>query len=402
MNMTPKWDISTIFSQEQHLTDDSYPRFSDAEFARRYTAVRTAMQEADLSVLILYGTASAYGEVQYFSNFLATREAMLVFPSVGEPSLFVQMFNHVPTARTMSYIADTRWGGPDTATTTASNIRERGLATGRIGIVGAMPFQYYATLQRLLPQATFVDFAPQLLRLRLIKSEEEIAFLRKGAVLSDLAIEALEREAHAGMTEHELVALIEGAYGGQGGKTHIHYLATTSMHAPNVCVPAQYPTNRVLEKGDVLITEISAHYHGYAGQILRPFTIGTPPTAEYQRLYDVAVEAFQRIARVIRAGASVDAVLDAADYIHTSGCTIYDDLVHGFGGGYLPPILRTRRTSAMPPRPFLFQENMAIVIQPNVITTDERMGVQVGELLRVTKDGVESLHTYPLRFIQCG
>ena len=45
---------------------------------------------------------------------------------------------------------------------------------------------------------------------------------------------------------------------------------------------------------------------------------------------------------------------------------------------------------------------MMIVIQPNIITGDERMGVQVGELLCVTSNGVESLHRYPMRFIQCG
>ncbi|MFL5694012.1 MAG: hypothetical protein ACJ795_19645, partial [Ktedonobacteraceae bacterium] len=84
------------------------------------------------------------------------------------------------------------------------------------------------------------------------------------------------------------------------------------------------------------------------------------------------------------------------------GFTIYDDLLHGFGGGYLPPILRTRRTSARPAQPFTLRENMTVVIQPNVITHDERMGVQVGELVRVTRHGIESLHTYPLRFVRCG
>lgn len=180
---------------------------------------------------------------------------------------------------------------------------------------------------------------------RLIKSEEELAFLRKGAEFSDRAIEALQHEVHPGITEHQLTAIVENAYLGLGGKTHIHYMATTPMHNPAVCVPAQYQSNRILQKGDVLITEISALYHGYAGQILRPFTISAPPTAAYQRLYKVAVEAFQRIGNVIRAGATINEVLDTADYIHDSGFTIYDDLVHGFGGGYLPPILRTRQTS---------------------------------------------------------
>jgi Xaa-Pro aminopeptidase len=105
---------------------------------------------------------------------------------------------------------------------------------------------------------------------------------------------------------------------------------------------------------------------------------------------------------VIRDGTTVEEVLNAADYIHHAGFSIYDDLVHSYGGGYLPPILRTRQTSARPAEPFAFKENMTIVVQPNVISKDERMGVQVGELLRVTSTGVQSLHSYPMRFIQCG
>jgi len=378
-----------------------YPRFSDAEFARRYAFVRTAMQEAGLSALVLHGTAGSYQEVQYLSNFLVTREAMLVFPAEGEPTLFVQYYNHVPNARRVASIADVRWGGTDIAAAAASNLQARGLAGSRIGIMGTIPFKHYETIRQALPLASFLDFTPQMQQLRLIKSDEEIAFLRKGAEFSDRAIEALEREARPGITEHELAAIVEGAYLGLGGNTHIHYMATTPMHNPTVCVPAQHQSNRVIEKGDVLITEISAHYHGYPGQILRPFAIGTAPTPEYQWMYEVAVDVYLRIASVIRDVATIDAVLEAGEYIHAAGFTIYDDLLHGFGGGYLPPILRTRRTSAKPPQPFVFRENMSVVIQPNVITEDERMGVQVGELVRVTRGGVESLHRYPMRFVRC-
>ncbi len=383
-------------------TSNLYPRFSDAEFARRYALVRAAMQEAGLSTLVLHGTVGSYQEVQYLSNFLVTREAMLVFPGEGEPTLFVQYYNHVPNARRVASITDVRWGGTDIAAAAASNLQERGSAESRIGIMGTIPFKHYEIIRQALPRATFVDFTPQMHQLRLIKSDEEIVFLRKGAEFSDLAIEALEREARAGITEHELAAIVEGSYLGLGGKTHIHYMATTPMHNPTVCVPAQHQSNRVIEKGDVLITEISAHYHGYPGQILRPFAIGTAPTPEYQWMYEVAVDVYLRIASVIRDGATIDAVLDAGEYIHSAGFTIYDDLLHGFGGGYLQPILRTRRTNAKPPQPFIFRENMTVVIQPNVITRDERMGVQVGELVRVTHEGVESLHRYPMRFIRCG
>ena len=387
-------------------TRSLYPRFSEAEFSRRYSSVRTAMQQSALPVLLVYGTPPfSNNELLYLSNYPSTREAFLIFPcdSESEPTLFAQMYNHIPAARKMSRIAAIRWGGPDTAGAVVENIEERGLERSRIGLVGNIPMRHYETLRRGLPQATFIDFTLQMLQLRLVKSDEEIEFLRKGAEYCDLAITALEREARPGITEHELVAIVQGSYLGLGGRNSIHYIATTPMNNPSVCVPAQFQSTRILEKGDVLLTELSAYYcDGYPGQILRPFTIAAPPTPAFQHMYDVAIEAFNRIASVIRDGASSEEVLETAEYIHHSGYTIYDDLVHGYGGGYLPPILRTRRTSARTTPPFIFKENMTIVIQPNVITEDEQMGVQLGELLQVTKSGVQSLHRYPLRFIECG
>lgn len=385
------------------LITEPYPRFSAEEVERRYRAVRALLQEAQVSALLLFGTISAPYEVHYLSNFPTTWETLLLFPAEGEPpTLLLELYNHLPTARQIASIVDVRWGGPDLAASAAEELQRRGLGAARVGIVGKLPAQYERTLRDRLPRGAFVDVTERYRHLRLVKSAEEIEALRLGAELSDLAIEALEREARPGLTEHELAAIVEGAYLGRGGKNNIHYMAATPMSAPGACVPAQYHSTRPLREGDVLITEISAQLViGYPGQILRPFTIGAPPTALYQRLYEVAVEAFERITRVIRAGTPVEEVLDAADYIHQAGYRIYDDLLHGYGGGYLPPILRTRQSGAGPMEPFTFQENMTIVVQPNIITLDEHAGVQVGELLRVGRSGTESLHRFPMRFIQC-
>jgi Xaa-Pro aminopeptidase len=215
-------------------------------------------------------------------------------------------------------------------------------------------------------------------------------------------MEALAREVRPGIAEYALAAIVEEAYLPLGGHTHIHYMATTSMHDPDTCVPAQFQSDRVLQEGDVLITEISAQYDGYSGQILRPFAIGEPPTPAYQRMYDLAVRVYGRVASVVHDGAAVEGVLDAADAIHAAGYTICDDLLHGFGGGYFVPHVRTKQTGGTRNPGFVFAENMTVVIQPNVISPDERMGVQVGELVRVTRTGVESLHRYPMRFTVCG
>lgn len=387
------------------MSDDptsSNPRFSDGELAQRHTAVQAMIDELGLDALLVYSTASGFAEVQYLSDFRTAREAYLVVPAGDDPTLFVQYYNHTPYAHRRARIADVRWAGPQDMSTLVGHLRDRGLGSSRIGLVGALPWQQHATLRVSLPQVTFSNATAPFQRLRLIKSAEELAFLRRGAELSDLAMEALEREARPGITEYELVAIVEGAYLPLGGHTHIHYMATTPMRDPTICVPAQFPSNRVLQVGDVLITEISAQYDGYPGQILRPFSIGEPPTEDYRRMYDLAARVFDRIAAVVRVGATVEDVLDVAVEIHSAGYTICDDLLHGFGGGYLAPLVRTRQTGGTHQPGFVFAENMTVVIQPNVITPDERMGVQVGELVRVTDSGVESLHRYPMRFVQCG
>src|SRR5579859_898848 len=189
------------------MNDTLYPRFSDVEYSRRYAHVRNMMAEKGLSALVLYGTVSAYQEVLYFSNFATMREAMLVLPLEGEPTLFVEYFNHVPNARLVASITDVRWGGPDITLAAVENLRERGLSEGRIGIVGPITYKQYGVMREMLPGVEWVDSIPHMMQLRLVKSEEEIEFLRKGAEFSDLAVAALEREARPGIHEYELVAI---------------------------------------------------------------------------------------------------------------------------------------------------------------------------------------------------
>jgi Xaa-Pro aminopeptidase len=180
-----------------------------------------------------------------------------------------------------------------------------------------------------------------------------------------------------------------------GGQPHFLYLSSTPMANPDRIVPQQDLTDRQLQPGDAIILELSVAYGAYSGQVLRTITVEAELTQTYRRLHDVAWQAFHEVARTIAPGVSAAAVVEAASLIDTQGFTICDDLVHGYGGGYLPPILRTPATSHEPVPDFVFERNMTLVIQPNVVTSDQRAGVQVGELVRVTEDGVVSLHRIP-------
>jgi Xaa-Pro dipeptidase len=374
--------------------------FSIAEYQRRWQAVRQVMQAADVEVLLAFGGRRAGHEVQWLSGYPVSGEAVVVLPLEGDPTLLVHFENHVPDARRLAVFKDVRARGEDAVGAVVAALGEKGNALS-VGVAGLLSFQRHAALSSALGAAP-VDLGAQMARLRLTKSSEEMAMIAAGAALSDAAMLALQREARPGLTEHDLVAVIEAAYLPLGGTTHIHYLGATSMAVPDLCVPRQFPTERGLGAGDVILTELSAARGGYYGQVLRLLTVGAEPTSDYVRLHSLALAVYDEVCAAIRPGASSEAILDIAEKIHAAGFTIYDDLVHCAVGGVYAPFLRTRRTTRGKGHTFTFEEDMVIVVQPNVVTIDSRMGVQVGEMLRVTATGVESFHSVRRAILTCG
>ena len=380
-------------------TNKLIPRLTSAEYQRRYELTREWMTGADIEALVIYANSYGGDHIRWLSAFAPRHDTYLIFPRVGAPTLLTQLFNHVPNAKHISVVADTRWGGADSASTVADELSKRSIARGKVGLVGRVPYKDYQTLAAKSTRVEWVDAASGFQSLRLVKSQAELEWLRKGAAHTDAAIAALIDAAAPGVSEHELAAAIESAYVRAGAEHALHFLSSTPMDAPQAYVPAQTQTARRLQVGDVVISEISAGIGGYAGQIQRPFTVGCRTTPLYKRIYDVAFETYERIMAVLRPGATVGQVLDAADYIQAQGLTVCDDLLHGYGMGYLPPILRTRATAHKnPPDDFVFKENMAVVVQPNVYDPASGAGLQVGNLVVITANGAVSLQKYPMGF----
>jgi Xaa-Pro aminopeptidase len=389
----------TVTGQVPH---HSYPSFSSEEMTRRHTAMRGRMDEAGVDALVVYGNGGAIGPVQYLTNWPTTVEAYLVFTRAGESSLFVHFVNHVPLAQRVAVADHVDWMTWDPASAVAADLTRRGVSRGKVGFAGPIPGMVLDGLRGQLDAVQFVPFGRTFLDLFLVKSHEELDWLRRSAALTDLSMEALERELRPGLTEWEVAQIVESAYVPHGGRTLIHFITATPMSAPDIVAPAQYESDRRTEAGDILLTEISATYWGYGAQTLRPFTIAAEPTPQYQELYDVAQAAFDAIAAVMRTGASAEEVVAASDLIGEAGYTICDDLVHGMGGGYLAPVLRTRDSLHSPvPADFRYPADSTWVIQPNVITPDWSAGIQVGELVRVTDSGAERMHGYPMKLTVC-
>jgi Xaa-Pro dipeptidase len=371
------------------------PRFSGAEMARRRDALDAAMAAAGVEVAVLYGANKAGSAVQWLTGWPVTREAAVVHRPGERDLLLVSFYNHVPQARRTALDADVDWAGPDLGRALVEAVAGPAPAAGtRLGVVGAVPFGLHASLASAFGAPKDLNRAYTGLRLR--KSAEEIDWLRHAARLTDLSCAALRDGARLGDTEYQLGALVEGSYLSLGGTNYIHYFSVTSMESPTQCVPSQWPGPRPLAAGDVLSCELSTSYGvDYPGQLLRTFTVAAEPTPLYADLHAVADAALERVEEVLRPGATAEEIVEAASVIEAAGYTTVDDLVHGLGGAYLPPIIGSASRTLEPLPTLAVEAGMTLVVQPNVTTTDGLAGVQTGELFHVTATGCERLHDFP-------
>jgi Xaa-Pro dipeptidase len=385
----------TLPPQLSRIVDAEVPRFSDAEMARRRASVEVLLAEAECDHLIFCGANRFGSAVQWLTQWPITAEAVGVLTPGERNALFVQYVNHAPQARLIADKADVAWGGESSISAAIEVLKKRGARTDRVSMLGPVSADQHAVLSARFGKLKSLN--RDYIHLRKVKSAEELNWQRIGAHFSDLGMAALRDGLKVGMSERELGDLVERAYVSQGATNVIHYIGTTSMRAPDLAVPRQFPTTRHLRAGDVVVAEISAAFWDHPGQVLRSFALGEL-TKLYRDLHAAADRAFDAIAAVLKAGATPAQVIDASGVIEDAGFTIIDDLLHGYGGGYLPPILGSKSRPAGPIPEEPFRDGQTVVIQPNVVTPDGKAGVQTGEMVVITKSGIERLHAIPRGF----
>ena len=376
-----------IAPQLRAIMRQEYPRFSDAEYARRHKALAAVMEKAGVDHLLVITDHRSGSAPQWVTGWPGTVEAYVIFRPGEKMWMSVEWVNHFPLAKKIARDVEVHWGAHHGLQQMIQELKRRGAK--RVGIMGPLGVSKYRQLEQ---HFQMVGLDAEYTRLRTIKSEEELDWLRIGAALSDAGLAALLAGTQPGLTERELGAIVESGYIKHGGTTMIHYIGVTSMAKPHIYVPPQHHSPRKVKRGDVVFCELSAYWWDYAGQVLRTFTVGTGPTPLYRDLYATAEAAFDSVTGVVRHGTTMQEILDATGVIEQNGFTVCDDLMHSFGGGYSQPIIGTKSRMAGPLPDMKMEENMTVVVQPNVITRDHKAGVQVGELIRVTRTGFERLH----------
>lgn len=392
------------------------PQLSVAERDRRWKLIRQEMSGRNLDCLIIYGHSGRWGtdmaNVRYVSQVgHQAQEAILVFPLDREPicNLWGKSTHGDWNLRAQSWVSDLREGMvPSWSGGVVDRIKELGLERGRIGVVGLggeklrepegrIPYLTYSRILEGLPDTRFENFSEVFWELRLVKSAEEIAFHEKAAEIGDLAIKAMIETARPGVREYEVYAnMIYTML--KNGSEHppmlIWQASPTPLHA------GWLPTARPLERGDIIVNEISPRYGGYWAHPHQPVAIGEP-RKEYQEMFKVCLESFESGMSVLRPGITLGEFEAAfAQPIKEAGYTWIHPLFHGLGleiaetpWASIPGAYSGTEPSKV------IKEGMVFAPEPMVGTLDKKKGIPLGDTVVVTEKGARRLSKRKLEFV---
>ena len=215
-----------------------------------------------------------------------------------------------------------------------------------------------------------------------------------GAAICDRAFDAFRQMAAPGVTDVALHNEALRVVHAQGGRIAFGHVGSTAMREPNMTYPSFYATNRVLQRGDALMTELTGGYGGYFGKLYTTSFIG-PPTREYQVMFELAAASYNQLIAAIKPGlCGKDLAPALAGKAAEAG---YKSLsfISGWSTYNTRPVLFSRRVEAADWE-FELKPGYCLNVAGWVVSKDERMGVWVGDTVTLTDSGIRRLHRSPI------
>jgi len=392
---------------------------STAELERRWAAVRAAMAEQRIDVLLMQNNNDHMGGyVKYFTDLPAMfgYPVTVTFPADERMSVISQgaiganvqlpaegdgLRRGVRRSMTTSSFAS----APYSLVLDAEHA-EKALdpyASGTIGLVGlgTLPVSLVDYLKRgKLSKARFVDASDLVDQIKVIKSSEEIGLIRRTAALQDAAMKAAFAAVKPGMREYEIAAVAEHAVHDGGGEQGIYLCSSTPGSDPLGQAAWQgnrHVQNRVVGEGDVftLLVETNGPGAMYT-ELGRTCVLGKAPQ-ELMDEFGIVLEARRHTLSLLKPGASCKDIWDAHNQFMRQRGRPEEQRLYCHGQGYdlvERPLVRFDES-------MLIQKNMNIACHPNYLTKRFFNSITDNYLLR--DDGVlEWLHKFPEEIVELG
>lgn len=224
--------------------------------------------------------------------------------------------------------------------------------------------------------------------LRICKTPEELALMRKAGRLADEVIADLARFIKPGMKEREVRRELSRLFEEKGADAEA--FPSIVATGPNASMPHYHAEGSAIERGHFVVIDFGCRCGGYCSDMTRTLFVGEP-TAEDRKIYEIVRVAQAAGEAAVHPGAlpqDVDRaarrVIEDAGY----GAFFNNRLGHGIGIAVheAPNIMEGNTTPLRP--------GMTFSVEPGIYIPG-RLGVRIENIVAVTETGCEAMNHYP-------
>lgn len=399
---TPQSSISQMKDLLRIENGEKVPHtFSEQEYQRRHATLRAHMAAHDIDAVLF----TSYHNINYYSDFLYCsfgRPFGLVVTQHKVVSISANIDGGQPWRRTVGdyNVVYTDWRRDNYFRAVQQEIDDR----GRVGVeFDHLPVERMEKLRAALPGVSFVDISAPTMRMRMVKSDEEIALIRHGAQVCDIGGAALVAAVHEGAPEHEVALAATAAMVREIGRRfpHSELMDTWTWFQSGINTDGAHNpvTTRKVRKGDILSLNCFSMIAGYYTALERTLFFDHCDEASL-RLWEVNVKVHEAGLKLVRPGVRCcDVAAQLNEIFAEHGLLQYRTFGYGHSFGVLSHYYG--REAGLE-----FREDIETVLQPNMVVSIEPMimlpegmpgagGYREHDILVVTADGAEDITGFP-------
>ena len=377
-------------------TTTSLP-FTDAEYARRLSLTRAAMAQLGIDVLIATDPSNQAWLTGYDGWSFYVHQAVAI-PLEGKPFWWGRRQDANGAARTVDmratdiefyldhFVQSTMRHPMDDL---ATKLQARGLGNGRIGV--EMDNYYfsakaYTSLLAALPEAKIVDATALVNWQRAIKSDEEIAFMRCAAKITEKIIKLAIDRAAPGVKKNKLAAEISAAGITGVGDIWGDYPAIVPLMPSGSDAAAPHLTwnGDEMKRGEVTFFELAGCYRRYHVPLSRSVFLGTPPD-HIKRGEAALIEGLEAgLTQACAGNRTCDIANALGDVMDRAGIDRGARCGYAIGLSY-PPDWGERTMSLRPDDETVLQPGMTFHFMPGLWM--DGWGLEITESILIREDG---------------
>ena len=357
--------------------------FTTEDFARRIARAADHARDAGLAGLLV----TPGPDLVYFTGYspivIAERITLLAINVARDPAMIVPTLERSDAAAAPGTAAVklSDWTDGDDPYQATAGLLD---ADGRYAISDSAWAMHLLGLLEVLPGASYVSMTTALPMLRAIKGPDELERLAAAGAAVDACVEEISRVRFEGRREidigTDLAALLR-----EHGHSQVDFTVVGS--GPNGANPHHELSDRMIERGDMVVLDFGGVRDGYGSDTTRTVHVGEPDDEEL-KVYDIVRRAQQAGFEAVRPGVACQEVDRAArKVIADAGYGEY--FIHRTGHGiglttHEPPYMIEGETQPLRP-------GMCFSIEPGIYLPG-RFGVRTEDIVTVTEDGGRRLN----------